>query len=158
MHISLQPIGAVRPTRSEVEDDDWLAVESEIVLDEKFPETSLDGIEEFSHVEIIFYMDQVISEKVLIGSRHPRNNPTLPKVGIFAQRAKNRPNQIGCTICRVLDRQGRILRIDGLDAVDNTPVLDIKPIVKEFMPKEKIQQPSWMSSLMTNYWSKSSSS
>jgi tRNA (Thr-GGU) A37 N-methylase len=84
---------------------------------------------------------------------HPRNNGDWPKVGIFAQREKNRPNQIGTTICRIAKIEGRTLYVEGLDAVDGTPVLDIKLWVTEFGPRGSTFQPSWVTELMQSYWS-----
>ncbi|MFN3492293.1 MAG: TrmO family methyltransferase, partial [Anaerolineales bacterium] len=77
-----------------------------------------------------------------------------PQVGIFAQRGKNRPNRIGSTIVRIMKREGRQLHVKGLDAIDGTPILDIKPAMKEFLPREEIKQPEWASELMKNYWEK----
>src|SRR5262245_58973706 len=100
--ISLTPIGTVRSTRTVVEDDRWDAVTSFIELDAaRFSADSLAGLDAFSHVEVVFWMDRVEAERIESGARHPRNNTAWPKVGIFAQRGKNRPNQIGTTICRV---------------------------------------------------------
>ena len=79
--------------------------------------------------------------KVVTGARHPRNNTAWPSVGIFAQRGKNRPNRIGSTICRVLRVQGTQLYVAELDAIDKTPVLDIKPVMAEFLPREPVRQP-----------------
>lgn len=97
-------------------------------------------------------MDQVDPQKVEKNARHPRNNPDWPKVGIFYQRGKNRPNQIGLTICRVLKIDGTKIFLEGLDAVNGTPVLDIKPWVKEFAPRGEVFQPNWISELMKGYW------
>jgi len=97
-------------------------------------------------------MDQVRPDKIETSARHPRNNPYWPKVGIFAQRGKNRPNQIGATICRLLKVEGRSLYLEGLDAVDATPVLDVKPWVAEFAPRGSTCQPSWITELMKGYW------
>jgi tRNA (adenine37-N6)-methyltransferase len=103
-------------------------------------------------VEAVFHMDRVPPEKIETGARHPRNNQDWPAVGIFAQRGKNRPNQIGTTVCRVLRVEGARLHLEGLDAVDGTPVLDIKPWVREFGPRGEIRQPAWMDELMRGYW------
>jgi tRNA (Thr-GGU) A37 N-methylase len=86
------------------------------------------------------------------GARHPRNNTAWPRVGIFAQRGKNRPNRIGSTICRVLRIDGRELYVAELDAIDKTPVLDIKPVMAEFLPREPVRQPRWSQELMSRYW------
>ncbi len=151
--ISIHPIGIVRSTRKNIEDDNWDAESASIELDpSQFSEEALIGLSEFSHVEIIFYMDRVDSSKIEKAARHPRNNNNWPKVGIFSQRGKNRPNQIGTTICKMLSADGRVLRVEGLDALDQTPVLDIKPWVTEFAPRGSIFQPKWISELMRGYW------
>jgi tRNA (Thr-GGU) A37 N-methylase len=103
-------------------------------------------------VEIFFAFHLVLDEKIETGARHPRNNKDWPKVGIFAQRGKNRPNRLGATICKVLKREGRQLFVQGLDTIDGTPVLDIKPVMREFLPREEVTQPAWASELMKNYW------
>jgi tRNA (Thr-GGU) A37 N-methylase len=101
--IELNPIGNVIKGRTELKDDDWDSVSSTIELDaSRFSADALAGLDAFSHVEIVFYMDKVKPEKIVIGARHPRNNQDWPKLGIFAQRAKNRPNPIGTTICRLM--------------------------------------------------------
>jgi len=153
-HIHLTPIGVVRSTRTEVTDDDWDRETVHIELDpSRFSEEALMGLGDFSHVEVIFHMDQVDPAKIETGARHPRNNADWPKVGIFAQRGKNRPNQIGTTFCRVLKVEGRKLYVGGLDAVDGSPVLDIKPWVIEFAPRGTVTQPVWITELMKGYWS-----
>jgi tRNA (Thr-GGU) A37 N-methylase len=97
-------------------------------------------------------MNQVEESAIQMGARHPRNNPDWPKVGIFAQRGKNRPNRLGLTVCRLNSVEGLVISVTGLDAVEGTPVLDIKPFVKEFAPRGEIRQPVWMTDLMKNYW------
>lgn len=92
--------------------------------------------------------------KIVTGGRHPRDNPAWPRIGIFAQRAKSRPNRIGSTICRVVRREGRDLIVAELDAIDGTPVLDIKPVMREFLPREEVRQPEWSRELMREYWRK----
>lgn len=153
--IELRPIGVVHSSRNTIADDLWLKEESYIELTIEYPTDSLAGITDFSHVEILFYMDQIESQKIETAARHPRNNTSWPKVGIFAQRGKNRPNKIGLTICDVLKVEGRKLFVKGLDAVDGTPVLDIKPWMKEFGPRGGVRQPDWVSELMRNYWENS---
>ncbi|MEO7036981.1 MAG: SAM-dependent methyltransferase [Polyangiaceae bacterium] len=151
--IIMTPIGVVRSTRSTVTDDDWDREEARVEIDTAFlAKDALLGLAEFSHVEVLFHMDRVDSAKIETSARHPRNNPDWPKVGILAQRAKNRPNQIGSTICRVRRLEGSCLFVEGLDAVDGTPVLDIKPWVREFAPRGEVVQPAWISELMQGYW------
>jgi len=127
MEIKLKPIGFVKSTRSEIKDDKWDSEQAHIELSPEFKSDSLMGLDSFSHAEVFFYMDKVKMEKVEYSARHPRNNLDWPKVGVFSQRGKNRPNQIGHTVCKVKSVDGNRLYIQGLDAVDGTPVLDIKP-------------------------------
>jgi tRNA-Thr(GGU) m(6)t(6)A37 methyltransferase TsaA len=150
--ISLQPVAFVHASRTEVRDDFWGGVVSEIELTPEQLADSFDGLEEFSHAEVIFLLDRVQPEDVVTGARHPRNNPAWPRVGIFAQRAKARPNRLGATIVRVVGRDGRRLRVMGLDAIDGSPVLDIKPVMNEFLPQEPVRQPEWSRELMRDYW------
>ena len=152
-NIVLRPIGLVHSTRTSIVDDNWDAEQAYIELDRsQFSAEALASISEFSHVEVLFHMNQVEPSKVETAARHPRNNKDWPLVGIFAQRGKNRPNQIGSTICKVLRVDGLRLHINGLDAIDGSPVLDIKPWVSEFAPRGAVFQPEWMSELMLKYW------
>ncbi|QOY34923.1 SAM-dependent methyltransferase [Anaerobacillus isosaccharinicus] len=150
--IELKPIGIVYNDRCKIEDDNWGDVISKIILDVSLPVEALSEIDSFSHLDIIFYFHKVEKTKIISGARHPRNNETLPKVGIFAQRGKNRPNQLGLTTVRLLKREGRELVVLGLDCINETPILDIKPVMKEFLPKEKVIQPDWSLEIMKNYW------
>lgn len=150
--IAVEPIGYVTAARGTPEDDEWGGSESTITLIASIDESALDGIESFSHVEVIFQFHAVPPEKIVSSARHPRNNPEWPKAGIFAQRGKNRPNRLGSTICKVVRRAGRMLTVAELDAIDGTPVLDIKPVIREFLPREATHQPAWASELMSAYW------
>ncbi|PEZ01062.1 tRNA (N6-threonylcarbamoyladenosine(37)-N6)-methyltransferase TrmO [Bacillus sp. AFS018417] len=149
---SLQPIAFVHNERINIEDDLWGEIESIIELIEPYTEESLQGIEQFSHIEVIFYFDRVTDANIQYTARHPRNNEQYPKIGIFAQRGKNRPNKLGATIVKVVRREGKRLVVQGLDAIDGTPILDMKPVMKEFLPREEIKQPNWATDLMKNYW------
>lgn len=149
----MQAIGVVKASRVSAEDDFWGREESSIVLNESFTPESLQGLVDFSHAEIIFMFHQVDPAKIVTGARHPRNNPAWPMVGIFAQRGKNRPNRIGSTICRIVRVEGTRLVVAELDAIDGTPVIDIKPVMQEFLPREPVRQPEWSRELMREYWS-----
>lgn len=150
--IELEPIGYVRTRRADAQDDYWGGEESCVELTDHFAPEALDGIEEFSHAEILFFFDRVDPARIERGARHPRNNPAWPKVGIFAQRGKNRPNRLGSTIARIVKREGRRLYLSELDAIDGTPVVDVKPVMREFLPREAVRQPAWSSELMLRYW------
>jgi tRNA (Thr-GGU) A37 N-methylase len=82
----------------------------------------------------------------------PRNNPAWPEVGIFAQRVKNRPNRLGLSTCELVGVEGTDVMVRGLDAVDGTPVIDIKPYMSEFGPRTDVRQPTWSRELMAGYW------
>jgi tRNA-Thr(GGU) m(6)t(6)A37 methyltransferase TsaA len=150
--IEIEPIGRVEAARAEPDDDDWGGAESCIVLADRFEPSALQGVEDFSHVEVLFLFDRVDPSAVETAARHPRSNRDWPAVGIFAQRGKGRPNRIGSTICRLLRREGRRLYVAELDAIDGTPVLDVKPVMREFLPREEVRQPRWVAELMRDYW------
>lgn len=150
--IEIEPIGFVHSSRADAIDDDWDAVSARIELADNMPDESLDGLDTFSHAEILFHFDQVPDGKIERGARHPRGNIEWPKIGILAQRGKNRPNRLGSTVVRVIGREGRTLHVAGLDAIDGTPVIDIKPVMKEFLPRGPVVQPEWSHELMRGYW------
>lgn len=150
--LPIAPIGHVRGGRADAVDDNWGAEQVRIVLIEAFGSEALFGLTDFSHAEVIFQFDKVADSKIETGARHPRGNTDWPLVGIFAQRGKNRPNRIGLCTCRILGVEGRELLVEGLDAIDGTPVLDIKPVMREFLPREATRQPDWASELMKDYW------
>jgi tRNA-Thr(GGU) m(6)t(6)A37 methyltransferase TsaA len=154
MTIKVEAIGFVTAARTLVEDDYWGGEEACIALTDRFTAAALAGLAAFSHVEILFLLHEIDVSKVLMGARHPRNNQNWPEVGIFAQRGKNRPNRIGSTICRVVRVDGSKLFVAELDAIDGSPVLDIKPVMQEFLPRQEVRQPAWSHELMREYWSK----
>lgn len=152
MKIEMVPIGTVYSTRTEAIDDGWQTETCVIRLAEQFSGKALQGLVDFSHVEVVYWFHTVDSAEIETGARHPRGNPEWPLVGIFAQRGKGRPNRIGCTICRLMRIDGPQLEVEGLDAIDGTPVLDIKPVMAEFLPSEPVRQPTWSHELMRAYW------
>ena len=110
------------------------------------------GLEEFSHLCVVFHFHLVHESDVVTGARHPRGNPDWPQVGMFAQRAKMRPNRLGVSNCQLLAVEGLDLSVRGLDAVHGTPVLDVKPFMVEFEPTGAVRQPAWASELMRGYY------
>lgn len=138
--------------RTTMVDDDWGDVSSVVRLDDSFPVEALAGLEQFSHVEVVFFFDRVREEKIETGARHPRGRADWPSVGIFAQRGKNRPNRLGVSRAQIVRVDGRDLHLRGLDAIDGTPVLDIKPVMREFEPRGPVVQPSWATELMQDYY------
>ena len=151
--VTLQPIGHVRGGRSAAEDDDWGASRCRIELDGGIvtAEATL-GLDAFSHVEVVFLFDGVDPDAVCTGARHPRGNTDWPRTGILAQRAKDRPNRIGTTVCPLVAADGLHIDVTGLDAIDGTPVLDVKPYLTGFAPRGDVREPAWATELMAGYW------
>ena len=154
MAFEMVPIGVVRNDRTEATDDDWDRVNSTIRLDlNVVDESATVGLRSFSHVEVVFVFDRVDPERVERASRHPRGTTSWPHVGILAQRAKDRPNRLGVTVCELMAvHPGGLVEVRGLDAIDGTPVLDIKPYMAEFGPRGDVLQPEWSRELMARYW------
>jgi tRNA (adenine37-N6)-methyltransferase len=152
--ITLEPVGFVVGGRRDAVDDQWGQVEAVISLDtDRFGLDAVAGLGAFSHLVVVFQFHLVDEAAVQSGARHPRGNADWPEVGMFAQRAKMRPNRLGVSSCRLLGVDRLDLRVRGLDAVDGTPVLDVKPYVREFEPTaSEVRQPAWVSELMAQYW------
>ena len=150
--IVVQPIGHVVGGRVAAEDDDWGRVRARIQLAPRFEADALAGLEEFSHIEVVFHFDRQAEAKVVSAARHPRGRTDWPKVGIFAQRGKARPNRIGVSVCRLIAVDGTALEVEGLDAIDGTPVLDIKPVITGFQPRGQIREPECAREIMADYW------
>ncbi|MFD0265719.1 SAM-dependent methyltransferase [Streptomyces sp. NPDC127106] len=148
-----EPVGLVVGGRAHVADDDWGRERAVIRLDSgRFGPEALYGLESFSHVEVVYHFDRVPEGKIETGARRPRGNPDWPLVGIFAQRGRNRPNRLGVSRCRVVRVDGLDVHVEGLDAVDGTPVLDLKPYMAEFGPRGEVSQPEWATELMRDYY------
>jgi tRNA-Thr(GGU) m(6)t(6)A37 methyltransferase TsaA len=153
MTIVLEPIGVVRGGRSAPEDDAWGDVASTILVDgSRFGPEALAGLDSFSHLEIVFHFHRVPESDVETGARHPRGRSEWPRVGIFAQRAKGRPNRLGVSLCRLERVDGLTLHVRGLDALEGTPVLDIKPYLSGFAPRGDVHEPPWAREIMEGYW------
>lgn len=153
MDYSITPIGHVEGGRAVPEDDDWGGSRAAIVLDPaRFTPEALMGLDEFSHAEIIFLFDRVTDDTIETGARHPRGRTDWPKIGIFAQRGKNRPNRLGVTVARIVGVDGLRLELEGLDAIDGTPIVDIKPVMSGFAPRGEFREPRWSLEIMGGYW------
>jgi tRNA (adenine37-N6)-methyltransferase len=153
MALTVQPIGHVIGGRTEVEDDDWGAVTARIELDPEVVDAEATlGLNDFSHIEVVFVFDQVDPDGVCRGARRPRGRTDWPLVGILGQRAKDRPNRIGLTTCEVRAVGPGWIDVAGLDAVDGTPVLDVKPHMAGFAPRGEVREPAWAQELMAGYW------
>jgi tRNA-Thr(GGU) m(6)t(6)A37 methyltransferase TsaA len=150
--IELGPIGWVRGGRIDPRDDGWDDETCTIELEERFDVDALAGLDGFSHVEVVYHFHLVDEADVVPGARHPRERSDWPRVGIFAQRGRVRPNRLGVSVCRLLAVHDRSVQVAGLDAVDGTPVLDLKPVLRGFLPRGEVREPAWASELMAGYW------
>ena len=150
--ITVEPIGHVVGGRMAAEDDDWGEVRARIELAGRFDADALAGLKDFSHIEVIFHFDRQDEAKIVSGARHPRGRADWPPVGIFAQRGKARPNRIGVSVCKLIAVDGTAIEVEGLDAIDGTPVLDIKPVMTGFQPRGEISEPAWAREIMAAYW------
>jgi len=147
-----RPIAFVRNERSEMIDDDWDDVVSTIELASDVPGESLRGLEEFSHVEVTFFASQADDVPPGPWHRRPRGNEQWPDVGIFAQRNKDRPNRLLHSTVAIEKVQERSLVVRGLDALDNTPVLDIKPVYSWSGPRGELRVAKWSTELGEFYF------
>ena len=135
----IRPIGHIVGGRADVRDDDRAAERATIRLDPlRFTPDALRDLDAFSHVEVLFRVDP---PGVHTGARRPRGNNARPEVGIFAQRAKDRPNRLWTSVCRLVAVRGLDVDVEGLDAVDGTPVLDLKPCMRGLPPRGDVAEP-----------------
>jgi len=152
MDYSMRAIAYIRNERSEALDDNWGDVVSMVELAQDVPDESLHGLAAFSHVELIFFADW--AEDVPPGPwhRHPRGNEEWPDVGVFAQRNKDRPNRLLLTTVTIDTIDTRSFTVRGLDGIDGTPVLDIKPVFSWSGPRGELRVAPWSDALGQDYF------
>ena len=146
MGISLKAIGRVRNSIGKMKREGWESVVSEIILDPQLEE-ALAGVEDYSHLLILFWLSRVQKAGRGMKKIHPKSRQDLPLVGIFATRTQYRPNPIGLTLVKLLGRRKNVLRVRGLDALNGTPVVDIKPITPRHEFPKDIRVPKWYDQL-----------
>ena len=139
-----KPIGIVHSPIKEPEKREWDEIVSEIHLDKKW-EKALKGLEDFSHIIVIYYFSR--SKKGVRLQTHPKGREDLPLVGLFSTRSPHRPNPIALTICRLLGRKGSKLTVKGLDAIDGTPIIDIKPYIPDNDLVKRAKVAEWIKKL-----------
>jgi tRNA-Thr(GGU) m(6)t(6)A37 methyltransferase TsaA len=150
--ITFNPIGVVRNGIGKMSTGNWAQAESRIEINADLA-PGLQGLADFSHVVVVFHLDRIPAfdkEKQLL--RNPRGLEHLAPVGVFAQRTKFRPNPIGVTPVRLISIQGNVLTVAGLDAMDGTPVLDVKPYIPEFDGVEHSKQADWVPDMLKGYF------
>jgi len=144
--IALKPIGTVRNGVTEIEPDSTNSLVSEIIINNEHDE-ALEGIEQFSHLIIIFWMHQVPPAKRRLKKVHPRGRQDVPLRGVLATRTQYRPNPVGVKTVKLLERHGNVLKVMGLDALEGTPVLDIKPYDPDYDGVPGATVPQWIEQL-----------
>jgi len=138
----IEPIGVVVNGEHDVGRQDWSRVLSEVHLRAGL-EQALLGLQDYSHVIVIGWLDRIPAELRARLQAYPSGDATLPLQGALALRGGARPNPLSMTVCRLLGIEGSILRLEGLDLVDGTPVLDIKPYVAYYDAIPKAKLPKW---------------
>jgi tRNA-Thr(GGU) m(6)t(6)A37 methyltransferase TsaA len=149
--IEIKPIGTVESPVKETVDENWGAVISKIILKPEYA-PGLMGLSSFSHVIVVTFLHKAVFDPSRHLQRHPRDLDHLPKVGIFSQRAKNRPNPIGVTAVKLVSVGKDNITVRGLDAIDGTPVIDIKPYYPKFDDISSAVIPEWVNELMKDYF------
>jgi tRNA (adenine37-N6)-methyltransferase len=152
MNLSVRAVAYIRNERNEALDDNWDDIVSTVELAADVPSEALRGLSEFSHVEIVFFADWAEDVPPAPWHRHPRGNEKWPDVGVFAQRNKDRPNRILLTTVPIVGIGERFLHVRGLDGIDGTPVLDIKPVFHWSVPRGEVRAPVWSEELGENYF------
>ncbi|MET9253557.1 TrmO family methyltransferase [Streptomyces sp. NPDC003717] len=152
MTLQIEAVGTVVGGRTEVADEHWGGIESIIRLDPTFPSEVVKGLDEFSHLLVIWHFSQSSPDDVALHARSPRNDPRWAPSGTFAHRNHRRPNQLATSFPRLLGVDGLDLLVTGLDAVDGTPVYDVGPYFHEMGPQGGVREPSWPAEMLTDYW------
>ncbi len=147
----MKPIGYVKSPITQLSDQAWGQVIAEIHVDAALT-AGLGGLDQFSHVVVVFLMHQATFDATHDLVRRPPGRADMPELGIFAQRAKHRPNPIGVTAVELVKVENNVLTVRGLDAIDGTPVLDIKPYFPVFDQADSAQVPEWVNRLMAGYF------
>jgi tRNA-Thr(GGU) m(6)t(6)A37 methyltransferase TsaA len=150
MNLSVRAVAYIRNDRSEALDDIWDDVVSTVELAADVPSEALNGLKDFSHVEIVFFADWAEDVPPAPWHRHPRGNLDWPDVGVFAQRNKDRPNRILLSTVELEEVGERFLRVRGLDGIDGTPVLDIKPVFRWSVPRGDVRVAPWSEEFESN--------
>lgn len=140
--ITVKPIGRVKNSVRQMRREGWESVVSEIILEPKLEE-ALEGVEDYSHLLILFWLSRLRRPDREMKKVHPKSRRDLPCVGVFATRTQYRPNPIGLTLVRLVGREKNILRVRGLDAVNGTPVIDIKPLSPHQEYPARVRLPAW---------------
>ncbi len=142
--VHLTPIGKAKNTSKKPALAGWKNLITEIVLDKRYAK-GLDGIEDYSHVIIVYWMGQ---EKECHLKHHPQGRKDVPYGGIFACRCPQRPNRIAISTVKLLSRKRNTVKVRGLDILNGTPILDIKPYTPHYDRVNNAKVPAWVNRLI----------
>lgn len=142
--IRLKPLGKARNKVKKPMLARWENVTTELVINKRYVK-GLDGIEEYSHIIVVYWMDK---EERCHLRHHPQGRADVPFVGIFACRCPQRPNRIAMSTVKLLARKGNVLKVKGLDSLNGTPILDIKPHWPVYDVVKEAKVPSWVNKLV----------
>ncbi|MGD0483137.1 MAG: tRNA (N6-threonylcarbamoyladenosine(37)-N6)-methyltransferase TrmO [Gemmatimonadales bacterium] len=149
--MNVTPIGRVESPVAEQSDRDWGGVVSRVVVEPAYTD-GLRGLEDFSHLLVVTWLHEATFDAAHDLVRRPRGLASMPETGIFAQRAKDRPNPIGITAVRIRAVGPGWVEVSGLDAIDGTPVLDLKPYLPQYDRVSDARVPAWVGTLMEGYF------
>lgn len=142
--IMMRPIGVAKNNVKKPMRTGWADLVTDIVIKKEY-ERGLDGVEDYSHVIVLYWLNQ---EKECHLKHHPQGRPNVPYIGIFACRCPQRPNRIAFSTVKLVARKGNVLKVKGLDIVDDTPILDIKPYTPHYDLVKDGTVPSWVNRLV----------
>jgi tRNA-Thr(GGU) m(6)t(6)A37 methyltransferase TsaA len=137
----MERIKTIRANRRQVQE-----TVSELVIDPKWEEL-LDGIDSFSHILVLYWPHLIDPVRRNLKKVHPMGRKDLPSQGIFATCSPARPNPVMVSAVRLMARKGNVLEVKGLDAVDGSPIIDLKPYSKSYLKVKDLIVPAWMERL-----------
>ncbi|MDA0815127.1 MAG: SAM-dependent methyltransferase [Chloroflexi bacterium] len=139
--ITLRPIGFVRNNETDVARIDWTRIESRVELAPDLTDALL-GLKDYSHLIVVGWLDRYPPEYLARRTAYPAGDERLPLQGTLALRGA-RPNPLSVTVCELRKIEGSMLSVRGLDLVDGTPVLDVKPYIAAYDSVPKATLPRW---------------
>jgi|SRR3990167_706763 len=142
--IYFTPIGEAKNAATKAALIGWKNLVTEITVEKKFAK-GLDGIEEYSHVIIVYWMGD---EKECHLKHHPQGRADVPYGGIFSCRCPQRPNRIAISTVQLLSRRKNTITVKGLDILNGTPILDIKPYTPNYDLVKDAKVPAWVNRLV----------
>lgn len=149
--LQIQPIGVVVGGRTEPTDDHW---DGEVIirLNPEYNPEVVQGLEEFSHLVVVWHFHRASPNDVALHARSPRNNPNWPVTGTFVHRNHRRPNQLAQSFPRLIKVDGLDIHVTDMDAIDGTPIYDLAPYFTQMGPRGAINQPKWPGEMLKEYW------